>query len=135
LTWFDVRNAPEFSAIAPEFLQRLVPADLVIAHNAAFDARKLRGTLRHFGLECPDFEFLCTFQMSRRVWPDLPDHCLGTLAAHIGHEFHHHNAKEDAEAAGHVFLAMMGKSAAQVFQPPIRRYSGGFRRGTHDPRF
>ena len=72
LTWFDVQNAPEFPAIAPEFLHRLTRADLVIAHNAAFDERKLRGTLSHFGFECPDFEFFCTLQMSRRVWPDLP---------------------------------------------------------------
>ena len=107
MTWFDVQNAPEFSVIAPEFLERLLRADLVIAHNAAFDVRKLRGTLRHFGLECPDFDFLCTLQMSRRVWPELPDHCLGTVAAHIGHEFHHHNAQEDAEAAGRLFCAMM----------------------------
>jgi len=114
LTWFDVQNAPEFPAIAPEFLERLTRADLVIAHNAQFDARKLRGTLCHFGLECPDFEFLCTLQMSRRVWPDLPDHCLGTLAAHIGHEFHHHNAQEDAEAAGYVFLAMMSDANAKA---------------------
>ena len=36
------------------------------------------------------------------------DLCLGTLAEHIGHEFHHHNAQDDAEAAGYVLLAMMG---------------------------
>jgi len=107
LTWFDVRNAPDFLGIAPEFLERLTHADLVIAHNAGFDVRKLRGTLSHFGVACPDFEFLCTLQMSRRVWPDLPDHRLGTLAAYIGHHFHHHNAQEDAEAAGHILFAMM----------------------------
>ena len=108
LTWFDVRNAPEFSAIAPEFLERLTRADIVIAHNAPFDMRKLRGTLLHFGLACPEFDFLCTLYASRRVWPDLPSHGLGALTTHIGHDFHHHNAQEDAEAAGWVLLALMG---------------------------
>jgi DNA polymerase-3 subunit epsilon len=47
LTWFDVQDAPEFPAIAPEFLARLNRSDLVIAHNAAFDIAHLRETLDH----------------------------------------------------------------------------------------
>lgn len=107
LTHLDVLDAPEFPAIAPEFLARLARADLVIAHNAAFDIGHLRATLDHFGLACPPFEYLCTCQLARRVWPDLPNHQLHTLAAHISHEFNHHHAQADAEAAGLVLLAMM----------------------------
>ena len=107
LTSFDVRNAPEFSAIAPEFLERLRRSDMVIAHNAAFDLGALRATLAHFGLACPGFDYFCTCQAARRIWPDLPNHKLNTLAAHIGHSFRHHDAGADAEAAGHVLLAMM----------------------------
>jgi DNA polymerase-3 subunit epsilon len=107
LTRFDVRDAPEFPAIAPEFLARLTRADIVVAQNAAFDMRKLRGTLQHFGLASPEFDYVCTMKLSRRVWPDLPSHGLETLAAHIGHEFQHHHAQADAEAAGRVLLAMM----------------------------
>ena len=58
LTRFDVQDAPEFPAIAPEFMSRLTSADLVIAHNAAFDIGHLRGTLDHFGLPRPDFGFI-----------------------------------------------------------------------------
>jgi DNA polymerase-3 subunit epsilon len=107
LTWFDVQDAPEFSAIAPEFLERLARSDIVIAHNAPFDIGALRAILSHFSLECPDFEYFCTWRVAERIWPALPDHKLGTLAAHIGHEFHHHHAQSDAEAAGRVLLAMM----------------------------
>jgi DNA polymerase-3 subunit epsilon len=107
LTRFDVQDAPEFSAIAPEFLARLTLADIVIAHNAWFDMQKLRGTLHHFDLACPTFDFVCTLKLSRRVWPELPNHQLHTLATHIGHEFRHHNAQADAEAAGRILLAMM----------------------------
>jgi DNA polymerase-3 subunit epsilon len=106
LTHLDVLAAPEFPAIAPEFLARLTRADLVIAHNAKFDLEHLRETLDHFGLPRPEFDYVCTCNLARRVWPDLPDHKLGTLAAHIGHEFHHH-AQAAAEAAGRVLLAMM----------------------------
>jgi len=79
----------------------------VIAQNAAFDIGHLRDTLDHFGLPRPEFDYVCTYQLARRVWPELPDHKLGTLAAHIGHQFNHHHAQDDAEAAGRVLLAMM----------------------------
>ena len=107
LNWFDVQAAPEFPDIAPEFLARLNRADIVIAHNAAFDISVLHATLNHFGLPFPQFEYLCTYRMAERVWPELPSHSLDTLAAHIGHEFNHHHAQSDAEAAGRVLLAMM----------------------------
>ena len=107
LTHLDVLDAPEFPAIAPEFLARLTRADLVIAHNAHFDIGHLGETLDHFGLPRPEFDYVCTCQLARRVWPELPDHKLGTLAAKIGFDFQHHQAKADAEAAGRVLLAMM----------------------------
>jgi DNA polymerase-3 subunit epsilon len=107
LTWFDIQDAPEFPAIAPEMLGRLTSADIVIAHNAQFDIGVLQAALEHFGMPCPEFDYLCTYRVAARIWPDLPNHQLNTLAAHIGHEFHHHNAQADAEAAGRVLLAMM----------------------------
>ena len=107
LTHLDVLDAPEFSGIAQELIARLTCADLVIAHNAAFDIGHLRETLDHFGLPRPEFDYVCTCQLTRRVWPELPSHGLKALTAHIGHEFNHHHAQADAEAAGHVLLAMM----------------------------
>lgn len=107
LTHLDVLDAPEFPAIAPEFLARLTRADLVIAHNAHFDIEHLRDTLDFFGLPRPEFDYVCTLQLARRVWTDLPSHNLKALTAHIGHEFNHHHAQSDAVAAGRVLLAMM----------------------------
>lgn len=107
LTWFDVQDAHDFSAIAPELLERLTHADIVIAHNAPFDIGALRATLNHFGLACPEFDYFCTWRVAKRIWPELPNHQLNTLAARIGHEFQHHHAQADAVAAGRVLLAMM----------------------------
>ena len=107
LTHLDVHDAPEFSAIAPELLARLTRADLVIAHNAPFDIGHLGETLDHFGLPRPEFDYVCTCQLARQVWPELENHQLSTLTAHIGHQFNHHHAQSDAEAAGRVLLAMM----------------------------
>jgi DNA polymerase-3 subunit epsilon len=112
LRWFDVQDAPELPAIAPQLLERLVSADIVVAHNAWFDRRKLTGTLEHFGIACPPLDWSCTLQLSRRVWPDLPDHRLDTVAEHIHHVFRHHNAEADAEAAGRVMIEMMDRDGA-----------------------
>ena len=114
LTHLDVLNAPEFPGISPEILARLTRADLVIAHNAAFDIEHLRATLDHFGLPRPDFDYICTCQLARHVWPDPPNHQLSTLTANIGHQFNHHHAQSDAEAAGRVLLAMMNAASAKT---------------------
>jgi DNA polymerase-3 subunit epsilon len=114
LTRFDVQDAPKFPAIAPEILKRLARADIVIAHNAPFDIGVLRATLDHFGLTCPEFDYLCTYRVAARIWPDLPNHQLNTLAAQIGHKLHHHHAQSDAGAAGRVLLAMMKQANAKT---------------------
>ncbi len=41
------------------------------------------------------------------VWPELPNHQLPTLTAHIGHTFHRRHAQPGAEAAERVLVAMM----------------------------
>lgn len=121
LTHLDVLHAPEFSAIAPELLSRLSLADLVIAHNASFDMDHLRETLAYFDLPRPEFDYVCTVQLARRVWPEQPDHKLGTLMAHIGHSFNHHHAQSDAEAAGRVLLAMMKHANANTPRELLRK--------------
>ena len=110
ITHEDVHDAPEFSTVAKELLPFLDRADYVVAHNAAFDRRKLIGTLSHYGITCPDFSWKCTCQAARRAWPHLSNHKLNTVAAHIGHTFKHHDAFEDAVAAGRVICAIVKES-------------------------
>jgi len=103
----DVHNAPEFPAVAPEIFTRLSAADVVVAHNAQFDMRVLRSTAAHFNLPCPAFDYLCTRYLAKRIWRNLENYQLHTVAAHIGHQFDHHQAQPDAEAAGRILLAVM----------------------------
>ena len=86
----------------------------VVAHNALYDTSVLRHTMEHFNLPCPDFQCLCTYRLAARVWPELPNHQLVTLAAHIGHQFQHPHHQSDAEAAGRVLLAMMKQVSVET---------------------
>ena len=118
ITREDVKDAPEFPTVAKELLPFLCDADFVVAHNAVFDIRMLSGTLSHFAIPCPSFRTLCTRETARRAWPELPSHSLDTVARHIGHTFRHHNALDDAEAAGRVLKAILEeRGEAWVFEP------------------
>lgn len=90
----------------------LTSADIIVAHNARFDMEVLRQTLDHFQIPQPTFRYFCTCTLARRVWPELPNHRLNTLAAHIGCELQHHHAQSDAVAAGKLMLAMIGQLRA-----------------------
>jgi len=117
LSWFDVKDAPQFDAIAAEVLPHLRSADLVVAHNAPFDMRVLSATFEHYHLASPDIRYLCTCQLARRVWPQLPDHRLSTIAQHLSIPLQHHHAQSDAEAAAHLVRAAMAQLGVGELEP------------------
>ena len=51
-----------------------------------------------------DVKWVDSVAVDRRVWPDLPDHKLKTVASHLGILFNHHDALEDAKATAKVML-------------------------------
>jgi DNA polymerase-3 subunit epsilon len=100
-----VCDAPEWGEFFPKLAPYLEGAT-VVAHNAAFDISVLRKGLELYGLPTPHFDFFCTCKAAKRLWPELENHKLNTLAARFGHQFRHHNAAEDAEAAAVILNAM-----------------------------
>lgn len=84
-----MRSAAHFVGAAP-----------MVAHNAAFDRKFWQAELALAGLAAPH-PFACTVMLSRRLYPQAPDHKLGTLV-----DFHRlprtgqaHRALADAEMA------------------------------------
>lgn len=75
-----------------------------MAHYAVFDTRVLRSLLKYYHLEKPQASYACTVEISRRVWPDLPNHKLDTVAGYLGYSFQHHQALDDARACAHIVL-------------------------------
>ena len=65
----------------------------------------LRSLLKTYRLEPPQASYACTVEISRKVWPDLPNHKLNTMAGFLGVSFHHHQALDDARACAAIVCA------------------------------
>lgn len=127
----NVADAPDFATAMAPYLEDL-RRGLILAHNASFDIGVLRAGLVRAGLPVPDFSYLCTVQVARRVFP-APEGCgLGKVARRLGIRFEHHDAGEDAYACAEIALAAMREreaadvhTLAAAIGLPITRAVGG----------
>ena len=103
----DVRGAPPFAEAWESFRPHFTGGLPVVAHNARFDHGVLKRNLADCGLPFPDFDLHCTVAIARKLWPQLPNHKLPTVAAHVGVELQHHDALSDARACGFVAAAAL----------------------------
>src|SRR5699024_10171387 len=99
----DVADAPTFAELWPT-LDSYLSNHLAVAHNASFVMSVIRHSLDQFNLTYPEMDYLCTANISRRVWPDLANHKLNTVASYHGIRFDHHRALEDARVAAKILI-------------------------------
>lgn len=93
-----VREASPFSETLPALLDFLEDRVLV-AHHARFDTAFLRAAAHRSGLPAPLNRVLCSVRLSRRLFPELHHHDLGSLCVHHGiRRTSEHRALEDARA-------------------------------------
>ncbi|MFZ2988097.1 PolC-type DNA polymerase III [Ideonella sp.] len=81
----------------------------LVAHNAAFDRGFWRAEIAQAGLaEDPAHQFACTLLLSRRLYPEAPDHKLGTLARwhQLPRDGRAHRAMSDAELTARMLIRM-----------------------------
>ncbi|PLX99873.1 MAG: DNA polymerase III subunit epsilon [Desulfuromonas sp.] len=97
-------NAEVMSRFA-DFISADVP---LVAHNASFDKRFLEHELRQLSLAHSN-PFGCSMLVARRIYPDAPNHKLGTLVAYkqLRNEGVFHRALADAEMTAHLWLQML----------------------------
>lgn len=102
LSYHDTLEEPEFPEVWEEISVRLGSLPL-IAHNSSFDAGCLKAVHDLYGMQYPGYEFYCTYRTARKVFPELKNHQLHTVAAHIGYDLeNHHHALADAEACAEI---------------------------------
>ena len=102
ISYEDLRESPEFSEVWQSVKQLLISADCVVIHNAPFDLRHLHNVLSLYNLPSVSFNYVCSLQLCRYHFPELPYHSLADMAEKFGITFQHHDALEDAETCAKI---------------------------------
>ena len=101
-----VKDKPSVDVVLQCFFEFCAGCTLV-AHNASFDMGFIRFNAEKHGMEC-NFNVLDTLRFARRLFPELANHKLNTVAHHLNVELiGHHRAMGDAKATAHIFLKCM----------------------------
>ena len=102
-----VEAAPPCAEVMEEFAEFIGEHPLV-AHNASFDGKFLDAELEGIGTSRKS-TMACSMLAARRVYPQAPNHKLGTLVRYCGiyTDGTFHRALADAEMTGDLWIAMI----------------------------
>jgi DNA polymerase-3 subunit epsilon len=105
-----VRGKPKLPDVADN-LRRLLESTVSVCHTH-YDRIALTCAFAKYGLQPISTSWLDSARVVRRTWTDLAykGYGLANVCNRIGYEFKHHDALEDAKAAGYVLLAAMRES-------------------------
>ncbi|TAI64392.1 exonuclease domain-containing protein [Bradyrhizobium sp. Leo170] len=101
----DVAGKPTMEKVLP--IISSVIEDTAIAHHSAFDRTALARAAQKYGAKGLPCVWVDTLQVARRSWDHFGDdggYGLANLARAFNIQFRHHDAAEDARAAGLVLL-------------------------------
>ena len=109
-----VARAPTFAQVWPD-LAPLLEGQHVVAHNAAFDLSVLRSTAARYEVKGVAFDAFCTYRLAKAAFPGMESYSLGWLALHLNlADFEHHQAGDDATAAGWVAAKICEKAGLDL---------------------
>ena len=99
-----VRKSPKVEAVMRDAVQ-FVGTHPIVAHNAAFDRKFWDAELRRMNGRRKQ-AFACSMLLARRIFPEAPNHKLGTLVRTLGLPAtgRYHRALADAEATAYLLL-------------------------------
>jgi len=128
-----VENEPEFDVIYEQILSDITDFPL-IAHNAAFDISVLRHTLDLYGIDYPETEYTCTYQMAKQIL-NMPSYKLNLICEYYGFDLQHHDALSDAEGCARIALEFFKEKEINSFEEISQKlklrtgklYKGGYK--------
>lgn len=77
-----LESAPEIDDVLPQFLA-FVGNSPIVGHNVNFDVNFIYDNAEYLGLPAFSNDFIDTLRISRKLYKDLENHKLSTLAAHL----------------------------------------------------
>ena len=109
-----VQGAPTFSAIASELANQL-NGRIVVAHTA-FDRLAIYQAGRRCQMAPASCSWLDSACVARRAWTEFSrsGYGLKNVCESIGYAFRHHDALEDAKAAGYIILAAIARTGLDL---------------------
>ncbi len=115
ITELTVAGAPTFPGVSP-ILDRTLQDVGVVASHTHFDRVAIQRAHEDYDLAPPFCIWLDTARVARRTWEEVSrsGYGLSDLCSMIGYSFQHHDALEDAKAAGQVLLAAMKKTGLDL---------------------
>jgi len=102
-----VAAAPPCEEVMEQFAE-FIGAFPLVAHNASFDRKFLDSELGFIG-KSRNNSMACSMLAARRVYPNSPNHQLGTLVRYCGiyTDGTFHRALADAEMTGQLWISMI----------------------------
>ena len=109
-----VKDSPTLPQIYGE-LRRILEGRPLVSHTA-FDRGALDGAAERYGLGSIRADWLDSSLVARRAWPGRYRHRwnLAFVAGSLGIAFRHHDAVEDARAAGEILLHACQYTAVDI---------------------
>ncbi len=109
-----VKGQPKLPELADK-LHDLMDGTVTVCHTH-FDRLAVAKAFNRYKLPAIANTWLDSARVVRRTWKDLSwrGYGLASVCRKIGYEFKHHDALEDAKAAGHVLLAAMQESETDL---------------------
>ena len=104
VTGINIRSI-EGSPPLPEYWPKiadLLLGNVIVSHNAKYGLAVLSRALERYGIDAPEFRYICTLKLSRKLM-NAPSYNLGELSESIGHRYAGRHAMADAAATQALF--------------------------------
>jgi DNA polymerase-3 subunit epsilon len=104
ITWDLVKDQPTFGELWHEIRFFFEDVDFIAAHQASFDRSVLAACKQTYRKRIPDFPFLCTVGLTRKIWNIRPT-TLPVVCRELGIKLkHQHCALDDALACSEIVI-------------------------------
>ncbi len=109
-----VSGAPQLPEIA-NILYRFLDDKITVCHTH-FDRVSIRKAFDKYGVRPPKNIWLDSARVARRAWKEFSwgGYGLCNICEKLGYKFNHHDALEDAKAAGYIMLTAMQQSCLDL---------------------
>ncbi len=110
----DVVDAPTFPEVV-EKLSYFMNGPICVSHGS-FDRDAISKAFQKYSIPPINITWLDSIVAARRTWPEVSSkgYGLANLCEMIGYQFNHHDALEDAKAAGAVLIALLKDSNQNI---------------------